>query len=272
TAADPVARPYEAPRTPVEEVIAGVWSEMLGVERIGIHDHFFALGGHSLLGTRVMARIRDVLAVELPLRALFEAPNLSVLAERVAAAQRAGLGVQSPPLLAQARPEALPLSFAQERLCVLEQIEAAGSAYNLAAGVRLQGRFDEDAFALALGEVVRRHEAVRTRCASIDGTPVQVIDPAGSFGLAFEDLSELPADERAAEALRRAGAIAGEPFDLERGPLLRAVLLRLSAEEHIVVVVMHHIVSDGWSRRVLIQELGALYTAFAAGRASPLGE
>jgi amino acid adenylation domain-containing protein len=261
---------YEAPRTPTEEMLASIWCEVLRRERVGVHDNFFELGGHSLLAIRMMARVRDVFQVELPLRVLFEAPRVGELAARVAAAQREGLRTAVPALAAQERPEHLPLSYAQERLWLLEQIEAAGSAYNEAAAVRLEGLFDEDAFAFAFGEVVRRHEALRTRFAVVDGSPVQVIEPPGRFGLAFEDLSDRPEEERQAAARRRAGEIAGEPFDLERGPLFRAHVLRLSGEEHLAVVVMHYIVSDGWSIAVLIREVGALYAAFSQGRPSPL--
>jgi hypothetical protein len=195
--------------------------------------------------------------------------QVRVLARRLR--QIAGpTSIEAPPVTAQVRPERLPLSFAQERLWLLEQIERAGSAYNLAAALRLEGLFDEDAFALAFAEVVRRHEGLRTRFAVVDGSPVQVIEPPELFGLAVEDLSDRPEEERQAAARRRAGELVREPFDLERGPLLRAHLLRLSGEEHIAVVVMHHIVSDGWSIAVLIREVGTLYTAFVEGRPSPL--
>ena len=185
---------------------------------------------------------------------------------------RDALDRKAPALVVQARPEHLPLSYAQERLWLLEQIGGVGSAYNLTAGARLEGPFDDQAFELALSAVVERHEGLRTRFAVVDGGPVQVIDPPGLFVLQVEDLSDLAGDERASAARRRVGALAAEPFDVERGPLLRAHLLRLSEEEHIAIVVMHHIVSDGWSMRLLIQELRTLYAAFCAGQPSPLGE
>jgi hypothetical protein len=162
------------------------------------------------------------------------------------------------------------MSFAQERLWLLEQIEAAGSAYNIAGGLRLSGVLDVSALERAFAAVVERHETLRTRFAVVDGAPAQVIAGAGTFRLAVEDLSDRPDEERQAAALRRAGEIAREAFDLERGPLLRAHLLRLSSEEHVAVVVMHHIVSDDWSITVLIREVGALYAAFVHGRPSPL--
>jgi len=261
---------YVAPRTPTEEVLAGIWSEVLRVERVGVHDNFFELGGHSLLAMRLVARVRDEFKIELPLRALFETPSAGALATRVEVAQREGLGLAVPALVAQPRGEHLPLSYAQERLWLLEQIGGLGSAYNVPASVRLRGALDVAALERSFTAVVERHEGLRTRFAVVDGSPVQVIDPAGWFGLAIEDLSELPGGERAAAVWARMHVLMRQPFDLERGPLLRAHLLRLSGEEHVAVVVMHHIVSDGWSIGVLIRELGALYAAFSQGRPSPL--
>jgi amino acid adenylation domain-containing protein len=261
---------YEAPRTPTEEVLAGIWAEVLQLDRVGVHDNFFELGGHSLLAMRMVARIRDGMKVELPLRALFEAPSVGELAGRIEAAQREGLGLVTPPLVVRTRPAELPLSHAQERLWVLEQIGGLGSAYNIPAVVRLRGGLDVAALERSFATIVERHEALRTRFAVVDGAPVQVIDPPGLSGLEVEDLSGLAEGDRAAAARDRAEVLTQQPFDLERDPLLRAHLLRLSTEEHIAVVVMHHIVSDGWSMGVLIREVGALYAAYVEGRPSPL--
>jgi amino acid adenylation domain-containing protein len=262
---------YVAPRTPVEEMLASIWAEVLRLDRVGVTDSFFELGGHSLLAMRVIARMRDALAVELPLRALFESLTVRELAQRAEDERRAGAGLTAPALLVQARPGRLPLSYAQERLWVLEQLEAAGAAYNIAGVVRLSGALDVAALERSFVTLVDRHEALRTRFEEAGGRPVQVIDGPGGFGVVIEDLSGIANEARAAAARRRAGEIKAEPFDLARGPLLRARLLMLSAEEHVVVVVMHHIVSDGWSMRLLIQEVGALYAAFSQGRPSPLG-
>ncbi len=261
---------YVEPATPTEQALASIWREVLKLERVGVHDNFFGLGGHSLLATRLMARIRDWFQAELPLRALFEAPTIDELATRIETAQRQGLGLSAPPLVAQPRSDALPLSYAQERLWLLEQIGGPGTAYNMPAAVELRGALNAAALQRAFAVIVGRHEVLRTRFAVMEGNPVQVIDPADRFELAIEDFGGRPEGERMAAARERVIALIQQPFDVERDALFRAHLLRLSDEEHIAVVVMHHIVSDGWSIGVLIQEIGTLYTAFCEGRPSPL--
>jgi amino acid adenylation domain-containing protein len=183
-----------------------------------------------------------------------------------------GLVLGPPSLKAQRRFGAVPLSFAQERLWLLDRLEALGSTYNIAVAVRLQGRLDVAALERSFADLIRRHEVLRARFTAQDGGPVQVIEPAGPFGLEVEDLCNMARVERAAASRRRVGEIAAAPFDLERGPLLRVHLLALSVEEHVAVVVLHHIVADGWSLGILIRELGALYAAFVAGKPSPLVE
>jgi amino acid adenylation domain-containing protein len=262
---------YVAPRTPTEEVLAGIWAEVLRLERVGVHDSFFDLGGHSLLATRVVSRVRDVFAVELPLRALFEGPTVAVLAVRVEEMRRAGLPVL-PPLVPTERTGALPLSFAQERLWFIDRLEAGSATYNILAARRLDGALDQAALERALGEIVRRHESLRTVFAQVDGSPVQVIAPFGGFALPVEDLSGLGEGDREAAVRQRAGEEAARPFDLAAGPLFRAALLRLGAEDHALLLSMHHIVSDGWSTGVLFRELSALYAAYLKGRESPLSE
>ncbi|HEY4590472.1 MAG TPA: amino acid adenylation domain-containing protein, partial [Thermoanaerobaculia bacterium] len=263
---------YVAPRTPVEEALAGIWAEVLGLERVGAADHFFDLGGHSLLATQVMSRLRGAFDVEMPLHDLFGAPVLADLAARVEAARRTGAASPAPPLLPVPRDGALPLSFAQQRLWFLDQVQPGSPLYNVPAALRVEGPLDAAVLAHALGEVVRRHEALRTVFAAPQGTPVQVIQPAGPFPLPVVDLSALPDGAREDLALTLAAAEAGRPFDLARGPLIRCLLLRLGEGDHAVLLTVHHVASDGWSVGRLVREIAALYPAFAAGRPSPLPE
>jgi amino acid adenylation domain-containing protein len=252
---DPAA---EAPRTPVEEVLAALWSELLGTGPVGRHDNFFGLGGHSLLATQAVSRIRQSLGVELPLRDLFEAPTVAALAPRVEAALRAGTA-PAPPLRPVARETAAPLSFAQERLWFLDRLEPGSAAYHVPAAVRLTGVLDPARLAAALDGIVARHEALRTRFVEIDGRPAQVVEPELRMALPRVDLRALPPAAREAEVRRRVSMEALRPFDLGRGPLVRALLLKLDEREHVAVLTMHHIVSDGWSRTVLLRELAARY-------------
>ncbi|ACB75251.1 non-ribosomal peptide synthetase [Opitutus terrae] len=261
----------DAPRTPAEEVMTLLWARVLGVERVGVEDNFFAIGGHSLLATQLVTRIREAFGVELPLRAVFEAPTVRALAQRMTAGGQAG-GAVPPALRCVERGRDLPLSFAQERLWFLNQLEPGNPFYNMPAALRLQGRFDVPAAAGVLQELTRRHESLRTTFAAVEGQPVQVIAASAQVPLPVIDLAALPAAERADAARRWTAEEARRPFDLARGPLLRAALLRLADDEHILLLTMHHIVSDGWSMGVLTRELGELYAAATEGRASPLPE
>jgi amino acid adenylation domain-containing protein len=242
------------PRTPDEELLAGIWAGLLGRERVGIHDDFFALGGHSLLATRVAARVSRVFGVDLPLSALFQAPTVAALAERIAAAPAV------PPIPALVRTgEPPPLSFAQRRLWFLEQLEPGTAAYNVPGEVRLAGPLDVSRLTESFQEIPRRHEVLRTVYSMQAGEPVQSPGPA-AVELPVIDLSGTPAeaDRRAAEEARR-------PFDLARGPVCRAALLRLGPEDHRLLVTFHHIASDGWSLDLFLDELASLY----AGRPVP---
>uniref|UniRef100_UPI003B3A4898 amino acid adenylation domain-containing protein n=1 Tax=Longimicrobium sp. TaxID=2029185 RepID=UPI003B3A4898 len=262
---------HVAPRTPAEEVMAGIWAEVLQLERVGVKQSFFDLGGHSLLATRVVSRVRELFGVELPLRALFEGPTVAQLAGRVEEMRRAGLPVL-PPVVPAERTGRLPLSFAQERLWFIDRLERGSTAYNIPAAWRLGGALDEAALERALEEIVRRHEVLRTVFAQVDGSPVQVIAPFGGFTLPVENLSGLSLEDREAAVRHRVGEETGQTFDLATGPLFRAALLRVDAEDHVLLLSMHHVVSDGWSMGVLFRELSALYAAYLAGRESPLPE
>jgi len=260
------------PRTPVERDLALLWREVLGVEEVGREDGFFELGGHSLLATQLVSRVRDAFAVELPLRAVFEAPTLAGVASWIEQARSAASPPAAPPLRPVPRDRPLPLSFAQERLWFLDRLRPGDPTYNMPAALRARGELSPPLLEAILGEVVRRHEALRTTFQPREGRPAQVIAPPSPWTLPRVDLAGLPADIGLAEAGRLAQEEAVRPFDLERGPLLRAALLRLGPAEHVLLLAMHHIVSDGWSMGVLVREIAALYGAAAAGRPSPLPE
>ena len=266
-------REHAAPRGMVEVALATIWSEVLGVERVGAYDDFFELGGHSLLATQVVARVRNAFAIELPLRALFEAPTLSGLAGRIETARHAGeRSTVPPPVPRPAGDGTPPLSFSQQQLWLLDEREAGRADYNIAAAVRLSGELDATALFAALREIVRRHEALRTTFAVVDGRPVQVVGPPPQGEPPVIDLGSLPAAGQREESRRLAFAAARRPFDLAHGPLLRLALVRLEPGEHLVLLALHHIVADGWSVGVLVRELTALYGAFARHAPSPLPE
>jgi amino acid adenylation domain-containing protein/non-ribosomal peptide synthase protein (TIGR01720 family) len=259
-----------APRSPTEEVLASLWADVLGVSEVGVHDNFFALGGHSLLATRLVARARETFGVELSIRALLEAPTLASMAAALVAARWEGAAAL-PPIVPAHRAAAPPLSFAQLRLWFFQQVEPELFAYHLPAAVRLRGPLDAGALARSLGEIRRRHEVLRTCFPRRDGEPRQVISPPAPFDLPVVELAgEGP--ERAGELRRWTLAEARRPFDLERGPVLRTVLFRLGSDEHVLLLVLHHIAADGWSADLFLRELGALYGAFSQGSPSPLPE
>ncbi|HYG62699.1 MAG TPA: amino acid adenylation domain-containing protein, partial [Thermoanaerobaculia bacterium] len=262
----------EHPRTAVQVLLATVWAEVLGRERVGLADDFFALGGHSLLATQVTSRVRAVFGVELPVRAVFERPTVVEMAELVAAALGSGSSPHTPPLVPVPRDRPLSLSFAQQRLWFLDQLEPGSPLYNIPAAVRLDGPLDPRLFGRVLGEIVRRHEVLRTTFLTVDGRPVQAISPPQPFPLPIVNLTGLGGAERQTQAARLAAAESVRPFDLERGPVLRAALLRLQERQHVLLVTLHHIAGDGWSVDLFLRELALLYHAFAEGRPSPLPE
>ncbi|MBV9790645.1 MAG: amino acid adenylation domain-containing protein [Chloroflexi bacterium] len=261
------AAAFIAPRTPTEELLAGIWAQQLDRSQVSVHANFFELGGHSLLATRVVSRLRETFAIELPLRTLFEAPTLATLAQRIDQARRDSAGTLLPPLTAQPRPAELPLSFAQQRLWLLDRIAPGGAGYNLPAAIRLHGSLDLAALSGSFTAVVARHEALRTTFAQTSsGLARQVIGEPVPLQLTVIDLQDLDTADREAEALVLARAEATQPFDLSYGPLLRATLLRLATEEHVLLVTMHHIIADGWSIGVLIGELATHYRELLIGK------
>jgi amino acid adenylation domain-containing protein len=263
---------YEAPRTQTEELLAGLWARLLRVSEVGVNDNFFELGGHSLLAIQLISLIRDAFGLELPLSELFEHPTVFDLAQSVEREMRVNEGLLVPPLLPAARENALPLSFAQQRLWFLDQLMPDSNAYTLAQAIRLRGALNPASLEQSINDVIRRHESVRTTFDTIDGDPVQVIAPFKYVSLPLVDLSWLSNQVRESEALRIASAEAGRPFDLQRGPLLRAVLLRMDHDDQVLLFTMHHIVSDGWSMGVLVNEVTSLYNASNNGAPSPLSD
>ena len=263
------AAPYVAPRTAIEEVIANVWASVLEVERVGVTDSFFDLGGHSLLATQVISRVRSALRVDVGVRQLFEGPTVAELATAVETALKSGAA--TPPRIERAsRTGALPLSFAQQRLWFLDQLEPGNAFYNVPAAIRMNGRLNIGALGDALQEIVHRHETLRTSFRNVNGEPEQYIAATLEMPLEVTDLSSLTDAEREPRVADLVTEWACRPFDLERGPLVRAHLLRLGEEEHVLLFSMHHIVGDLWSIGVLVNEWATLYEAFSAGQPSPL--
>jgi len=259
-------------RMPVEDLLAGIWSEVLRMEQVQVEDNFFELGGDSLLATQVISRVRENFRAEVPLRSLFENPTLAGFGAAVQAALRNEQGLAAPPIRPSSRDVELPLSFAQQRLWIVDQLVRGAPVYNLPAAVRLRGELNIGALEQSLNELIRRHESLRTTFAVKDGRPIQIIAPSLNLPLELLDLSDLPEVTRETEARQVAGEWLQTPFDLRRGPLVRAQLLRLAPEEHVALFVIHHIISDGWSMGVLINEIATLYDAFTQARPSPLPE
>src|SRR5690606_5676618 len=233
---------HEAPSTPEQELLAGIFAEVLGLEHVGIHDDFFELGGHSLLATQVVSRIRNAFGLELPVRSLFEAPTVAGLARHLAELRRqhdaSGQHEEpEPPIVPVPREHTeLPLSFSQQRLWFLHRLEPESTAYNISGAVRLRGTLDADALQRSFIEILRRHESLRTTFHEVDGRPVQRIRAPAPLALPLTDLSGLPHARREEEVRRRAAEEASRPFDLEQGPLFRAELLRLADDEHVLLL------------------------------------
>ncbi|HVR08994.1 MAG TPA: amino acid adenylation domain-containing protein, partial [Thermoanaerobaculia bacterium] len=270
----PAGTAYRAPRTALEGVVAAVWEQVLRVPRAGIDDDFFALGGHSLLATEVVSRLRRALAVELPVRCLFEAPTIAELAPEIERRMGHERGFEPPPLVRLERPPGearLPLSFAQQRLWLLDQLAPGGTEYNIPLAIFLGGRLSVPALAASLAALAARHETLQTAFGQVHGEPYQRLPASRPLApaLPVADLGAL-AGRAWPEARRWAAAEAGRPFDLERGPVWRALLVRLDGLRHLLVLTIHHIAADGWSMDVLQRELAELYVAHAAGRAAVL--
>ncbi|HHW1716828.1 TPA: pyoverdine non-ribosomal peptide synthetase PvdD, partial [Pseudomonas aeruginosa] len=244
---------YRAPGSELEQRIAAIWSEILGVERVGLDDNFFELGGHSLLATRVISRVRQEQQLDASLKALFERPVLEAFAQGL---ERTTDAVSTIPLADRQQP--LALSFAQERQWFLWQLEPESAAYHIPSALRLRGRLDVDALQRSFDSLVARHETLRTRFRLEGGRSYQQVQPAVSVSIEREQFGE-------EGLIERIQAIVVQPFDLERGPLLRVNLLQLAEDDHVLVLVQHHIVSDGWSMQVMVEELVQLYAGYSQG-------
>ncbi|MFP2896583.1 condensation domain-containing protein [Corallococcus sp. 4LFB] len=249
---------YVAPRTPMEEATARIWAEVLGLDRVGIHDNFFHLGGHSLLATRVISKVRAQLEVELQLRALFEAPSVAELAARIEAGrgtrQRVTARIEPVP-----RQGTAPLSYAQNRFWFLEQYQPGVLSYSMPVALTLSGAWDAQRLARAFDLLVARHEPLRTTFTHRSGVPGQVIAPPAPLRVAVEDFSGLGAAQASDAVARRVREEAATPFHLEQGPLFRVRLLKAAEGEHVLLLTLHHILYDGWSFRVLLEEVMRLY-------------
>ncbi|KWU48937.1 non-ribosomal peptide synthetase [Pseudomonas palleroniana] len=249
----------------LQQQIAAIWCEQLQVDTVAADDHFFLLGGNSITATQVVARLREALGLELNLRLLFEAPILSAFAADVAQLQQDG-GVAQGAIHALSRQDELPQSLAQNRLWITWQLDPHSSAYTIPGGLRLRGELDEDAVRSSFAQLVQRHEALRTRFYERDGQAFQRVDKSPEFDLQRIDLSDLPVAERESRAEQIREDLARAPFDLEKGPLLRVTLVRLDDEDHHLLVTLHHIIADGWSLNILIDEFSRLYAAATQGQ------
>ncbi|WP_085725029.1 non-ribosomal peptide synthetase [Pseudomonas sp. R37(2017)] len=249
----------------LQSLIGRIWCEQLQVRQVGADDHFFLLGGNSIAATQVVARLREELGLELNLRLLFEAPTLAAFADEVARRQQDG-GLAQGAITALSRQQPMPQSLAQNRLWITWQLDPQSSAYNIPGALRLRGELNEEALRVSFQQLIERHESLRTRFFERDGVALQQVDPAAGFNLQMIDISDLPVAEREARALQIREDQARTRFDLEQGPLLWVTLVRLADEDHQLLVTLHHIIADGWSLNVLIDEFSRLYAAASQGQ------
>ncbi|HSI49927.1 MAG TPA: condensation domain-containing protein, partial [Ideonella sp.] len=263
---------FAAPGTADERKMAAVWMDVLKLGKVGLSDNFFDLGGHSLLATQLMSRVNAAFGTEISLRAIFEAPTLAEMTHLVAPTRVEPLAAAPAPVESVESSEGHPLSFAQQRLWFLDQLDRHSPLYNIPAAVRLTGKLDHEALAFAFNAVIGRHDALRAYFESAGGMPVQKILPRLEVTLALNDLRDLPRMEREARVQWLMLDQARTPFDLQTGPLIRAGLLQLGDEEHLLLLTMHHIVSDGWSMGILVREVGVLYAGRAMGATAALPE
>ena len=259
-------------KTAIEEIVAGIWEEVLGLSEIGIDESFFEAGGHSLLATQVVTRINEALGVEVGVRDLFEYPTVREIGSKIENTLRRDETTEQQPITRVRRDQPLQLSFAQERFYFLEMLQPGTAVYHMPAAVLLTGNLNVRALEESLNEVRRRHEVLRTRFDNRGNHGVQVIEPAQDESLPVCDLEQVPAEQRDEQVKRLIRQQANTPFNLSAGRLMRTSLLKLSSVEHVLVLVMHHIISDGWSMGVLIKEVSELYSSYETGEESGLTE
>ncbi len=260
---------FIAPQTPTEQAIAAIWEQVLRLDRVGATDNFFSLGGHSLLATQVVSRIRKITGVDLSLRTLFELPTIAQIALAVDEKTRiADKTASTIPVVPRNAP--LPLSFAQQRMWFSDQLDPENAQFNIPCASRVDSAIDIEVLTHAINALVERHETLRTNFATSDGLPVQVIHPTRAIPIEVQDLRQLGASEREAQAHKLVEAAARTPFDLAHDPLLRALVIQLADNDSILFLCIHHIISDRWSITILLNELSLLYGAFSQDKPSPL--
>nr|AEU11003.1 NpnC [Nostoc sp. 152] len=261
---------FVAPRTPIEEILALIWTQVLKVEQVGIYDNFFELGGHSLLATQLISRIRTSLKVELPLRSLFAAPTIAELSQNIQQLQQQDLELSAPPILPRVDNAEIASSYSQQRLWFLDQLQPNSAFYNIPGALRLSGTLEIAALEQSFHEIIQRHQALRTNFITVDGQATPIIQTEANWTISIVDLQHLSTTEQeiASQQLTQQQALL--PFDLATEALIRATLVVLSDTEHLLFVCMHHIVSDGWSMGVFVQELTTLYNSYSQGQPSPL--
>ena len=263
-------REHVEPQTSLQQQIAAIWREVLGLPRVGLRDDFFALGGHSLLATQIISRTRQACDVELPLRTLFEASELGAFVAQVGLIQASGQRNQQTAIARVDRSQPVPLSYSQQRMWFLWQMEPDSPAYNVGGMARLRGVLDVGRFEAALQALIMRHETLRTTFPSVDGVACQKVSPQTGLRMDWQDVSGLGESERQRRLQQLADQEAHTPFNLETGPLLRACLVKAGEQEHYLVLTLHHIVTEGWAMDIFARELSALYEAFIDERESPL--
>ena len=259
---------YIAPRTPTEEIIANIWVQVLDIKNVGINDNFFEVGGHSLLGTQIISRIRDSLNIEIPLKLFFDFPTIAKLAEHIESRKSLNISGLSPIIEPRKKQKQLPLSFAQERLWFLTKLEPKRTDYNMPFILEIKGLLNIVALEKSINTIIERHEILRTNFSSIDGKPTQIINKDINFKLSIDDLR----NKKETQANKIVNQFTERPFDLAKGLLFSVKLLQLDTKVYWLIFNIHHIIFDGWSYEILQKELFTLYQAYGQEKIPELGQ